>query len=316
MDQGGGDDGWEVAVKSNTARRHRVQKAAKRAERQQLQQMQEDADGDQEDEEEDEEDEEMEAQEADEAEEEGSGPAFESNVASVTADFAMQNVLLQMGLRLVTPDGRRIKEVHTWVLRCSACLTTTREVQEWVLPLSLGFAMPIFLRSHFLRVSAHITGRSDGCIFCPCSLQISRLFCPQCGNASLDKVELTIGPDGAEQFGVRKKHNLRGTRYSLPKPKGGKKTKDPVLREDVLMSKMPRRRTKPAKVEDDGGWVTEFGMASAVASASSNLTPGLQKVPLRSGPEAPLVLVPVPKPGGHPVVAALCPGWNFLMGSA
>ncbi len=89
------------------------------------------------------EDQEAAAEEEDEEEEEEGDvnePSFESNVASVTADFAMQNVILQMGLRLVTPDGRRIKEVHTWVLRCSACLATTREVHPclWSLkPLQL-----------------------------------------------------------------------------------------------------------------------------------------------------------------------------------
>ncbi len=35
-------------------------------------------------------------------------PNTTSNVLSVTADFAMQNVLLQMGLRLVTPNGKQI----------------------------------------------------------------------------------------------------------------------------------------------------------------------------------------------------------------
>ena len=49
--------------------------------------------------------------------------------------------------------------------------------------------------------------------------EAGRLFCPQCGNATMEKVEVTTGPDGAEQYGIRKKHNLRGTRYSLPKPK-------------------------------------------------------------------------------------------------
>jgi len=28
-----------------------------------------------------------------------------------------------------------------------------------------------------------------------------------------------VGPDGAEQYGVRRKHVLRGTRFSLPKPR-------------------------------------------------------------------------------------------------
>lgn len=54
------------------------------------------------------------------------GAAFQSSVASVTADFAMQNVILQMGLRLVAPNGMRIKQLSRWVLRCSACFKITK----------------------------------------------------------------------------------------------------------------------------------------------------------------------------------------------
>ena len=39
----------------------------------------------------------------------------------MTADFAMQNVLLQMGLHLVGLEGKRIEKVKSWVLRCHAC---------------------------------------------------------------------------------------------------------------------------------------------------------------------------------------------------
>lgn len=39
----------------------------------------------------------------------------------MTADFAMQNVLLQMGMSLVGVEGKRIEKVKTWVLRCHAC---------------------------------------------------------------------------------------------------------------------------------------------------------------------------------------------------
>jgi RNA-binding protein NOB1 len=39
----------------------------------------------------------------------------------MTADFAMQNVLLQMGLNLVGLEGNRIEKIKTWVLRCHAC---------------------------------------------------------------------------------------------------------------------------------------------------------------------------------------------------
>lgn len=39
----------------------------------------------------------------------------------MTADFAMQNVLLQMGLNLVGLEGKRIERIKSWVLRCHAC---------------------------------------------------------------------------------------------------------------------------------------------------------------------------------------------------
>jgi RNA-binding protein NOB1 len=45
----------------------------------------------------------------------------EIGAGCVTADFAMQNVLLQMGLDLVSVDGKRIQKVKNYVLRCHAC---------------------------------------------------------------------------------------------------------------------------------------------------------------------------------------------------
>lgn len=39
----------------------------------------------------------------------------ESSVACVTGDFAMQNVLLQMGLRLLAPGGMQIRQLHRYV---------------------------------------------------------------------------------------------------------------------------------------------------------------------------------------------------------
>lgn len=42
-------------------------------------------------------------------------------VACMTGDYAMQNILLQMGLGCVGVGGKRISEVRTWVLRCHAC---------------------------------------------------------------------------------------------------------------------------------------------------------------------------------------------------
>ena len=129
---------------------------------------------------------------------------FETTISSVTADYAMQNVILQMNMKLLTPDGMRITNLRRWVLRCHACQEVTRNTE--------------------------------------------RVFCPKCGNASLTKVEHTVTADGVEQFGVRRKHVLKGTRFTLPMPKGGRREKAPILREDQLIG-MRARRNKDTDVD-------------------------------------------------------------------
>jgi RNA-binding protein NOB1 len=46
--------------------------------------------------------------------------------------------------------------------------------------------------------------------------QTTRVFCPKCGNNALQKVEHTVTAEGVEQFGVRRKHILRGGADCLP----------------------------------------------------------------------------------------------------
>ncbi|XP_011261678.2 RNA-binding protein NOB1 [Camponotus floridanus] len=48
-----------------------------------------------------------------------------ATVACLTMDFAMQNVLMQMGLNVVALDGRVIKQMRTFIFRCYACFKTT-----------------------------------------------------------------------------------------------------------------------------------------------------------------------------------------------
>jgi RNA-binding protein NOB1 len=140
--------------------------------------------------------------------------AFQSSIALVTADFAMQNVALQMGLRLIAPDGLRITRLQRWVLRCHACGGVTRDA--------------------------------------------ARHFCGRCGNAALQRVTLTVDAAGTEHVGVRRRHNLRGTKYSLPAPKGGRYAVNPVLREDQLsMMRIPSRGNKPRAEADV--FAVEFG---------------------------------------------------------
>jgi len=48
-------------------------------------------------------------------------------VACATTDFAMQNVLLQIGLNVVSVDGVLIKYAKTYVLKCTACFTVVKD---------------------------------------------------------------------------------------------------------------------------------------------------------------------------------------------
>ena len=45
-------------------------------------------------------------------------------VGCVTGDFAMQNVMISMGLVVLNPQGLRIRRIKHWVLRCFACFTS------------------------------------------------------------------------------------------------------------------------------------------------------------------------------------------------
>ncbi|XP_049399333.1 RNA-binding NOB1-like protein [Solanum stenotomum] len=134
----------------------------------------------------------------------------ESSVACVTADYAMQNVILQMGLRLVAPGGMQIRELHRWVLKCHACYKVTTDV--------------------------------------------TRIFCPKCGNGgTLRKVAVTVGENGIVIAARRPRISLRGTKFSLPLPQGGRDavTKNPILREDQLPHKYLYPKTKKKNKGDD-----------------------------------------------------------------
>ncbi|KAI8336090.1 Nin one binding Zn-ribbon like-domain-containing protein [Chlamydoabsidia padenii] len=112
------------------------------------------------------------------------------DVACMTSDFAMQNVLLQMNLNLVSTGGHRISKIKNWVLRCHACFTVTADVEK--------------------------------------------KFCPKCGSATLMRVSCTTNSKGEIKYHLVKsfQYRLRGTKYDIPNPKGGRKSNNIVLRED------------------------------------------------------------------------------------
>jgi RNA-binding protein NOB1 len=56
-------------------------------------------------------------------------------VATMTGDFAMQNVLLQMNLNLLsTKTCQRISQIKQFILRCHACFSTTKQMDRQFCP--------------------------------------------------------------------------------------------------------------------------------------------------------------------------------------
>jgi RNA-binding protein NOB1 len=55
-------------------------------------------------------------------------------VATVSTDFALQNVLLQMNLNLLSTNLHRIKHLNTYIHRCYACFFTTKQMEKQFCP--------------------------------------------------------------------------------------------------------------------------------------------------------------------------------------
>ncbi|XP_073706396.1 RNA-binding protein NOB1-like [Garra rufa] len=62
------------------------------------------------------------------------GPTADVNVGCVTTDFAMQNVLIQIGLHVLSVNGMLIKHTRSYILRCHACFKTTTNMNKSFCP--------------------------------------------------------------------------------------------------------------------------------------------------------------------------------------
>lgn len=70
------------------------------------------------------------------------------------------------------------------------------------------------------------------------NMDVERKFCESCGANTLTKASVFINDDGKVTFfdNPKRKINLRGTIYSIPKAKGGRNNTDLILREDEFMT--------------------------------------------------------------------------------
>ena len=132
------------------------------------------------------------------------GPPRANRTACASTDFAMQNVLLQMNMELLSVDGMKIKKLKSWVRRCGACFKVYTDTNG--------------------------TGPIAG----------KRLFCDNCGSDMIQRIACSVdGKTGRLRLHLKKnyRHNLRGTKFSLPKPGSGDRFQgDLLLREDQLLT--------------------------------------------------------------------------------
>ncbi|CAG8724438.1 3491_t:CDS:2, partial [Acaulospora colombiana] len=63
---------------------------------------------------------------------------------------------------------------------------------------------------------------------------MEKQFCPTCGNATLIRTSTSTDANGNVTYYLKKnfQYNLRGTKYSIPEPKGGRHANNLILRED------------------------------------------------------------------------------------
>jgi RNA-binding protein NOB1 len=148
-------------------------------------------------------------------------PSKQNRTACATTDFAMQNVILQMNLELLTVDGVRVRKLKSWVQRCSACFTVYTNVE----------ATRLFCKkcgsSSIQRVAASVNGKTGRL-----KLHLKKNY----------------------------QHRLRGTKYTLPKPgKQNRFMGDLLLSEDQLMYGALNQRVKQTKSKNIKASESIFG---------------------------------------------------------
>ena len=105
--------------------------------------------------------------------------------ACVTTDFSMQNVMMQMGLSVISVDGLLIRAAKQWVLRCMACFKGSSMIM-------LFMVLCCYVMSHYPShpLTLILTHPNMLCLF-TVHYELERLFCSKCGAAHMSRVSST-----------------------------------------------------------------------------------------------------------------------------
>ncbi|CAG8609415.1 5965_t:CDS:2 [Ambispora gerdemannii] len=110
-----------------------------------------------------------------------------------------------------------------------ACMTTDYTMQNVMLQMRLNLLSIEGIR---IKKIKNWVLRCHACFKITSNME--KQFCPSCGGPTLIRTSTTTDENGNIRYYLKKnfQHNLRGTKYSIPNPKGGRNPNNLILRED------------------------------------------------------------------------------------
>ena len=101
---------------------------------------------------------------------------------------------MHVGMSLVSLQGRAVTRVKQWVLKCDSCFQY------------------VGMR-HARLCCLGLTSPPGRCPTHSITSDMSKLFCPKCGNATMARLGATIGKNGKVHYHYKKNRrvNTRGT---------------------------------------------------------------------------------------------------------
>eukprot|EP00127_Corallochytrium_limacisporum_P005674 Clim_evm53s210 gene=Clim_evmTU53s210 len=125
------------------------------------------------------------------------------------------------------------------------CVTTDFTMQNVLLHMNM---LVFGIKGYIVRKVQHFVMMCTACS--TTTSNMAKEFCPKCGNHSMMRTKVVSDKNGAVRYVQPRQISLRGTKYSIPTPKGGRHNSDLILRED--QKERATRRGKPVhKVYDD-----------------------------------------------------------------
>jgi len=150
-----------------------------------------------------------------------------SDVGCITTDFAMQNVMIAMGLRLLSVKGLAITTIRQHVRRCHACWAVELDMEKQ--------------NSFCRKCGGHTLMKA---VFHINANGVARYYMSQ-----------------------KAINNKRGTVYSIPKFRGGRQNKDLILREDAMKSTKLHAHKKKAQDAFEDSIEFGYGKVGSTVSA-------------------------------------------------